>query len=69
MKDLIINDNHQFLNIVRCVCFECKHFDVSNVECPAFGIDIPIPILRGKMRHDKPLHSQNNNIVFEPLEA
>ena len=65
---MTINDNHDVIDIIRCVCFKCKYFDRQELTCPAFGIDILILILRGKQGHTKPLPNQNNDIVFEPIE-
>lgn len=51
------------------VCWNCKHkskpFDNT---CKAFPKKIPLVILEGKNKHEKPLSSQDNKIVFEPIE-
>ena len=50
-------------------CFECKHFDDSLTsigwKCEAFPKGIPDEIADGKTLHNKPLPSQNNDIIFE----
>lgn len=50
------------------ICAKCKHFNAEQWNCKAFK-RIPIQILSGENDHSKPLPSQKNNIVFEPLEA
>jgi hypothetical protein len=48
------------------ICNNCKHYK-SGETCAAFSF-IPDLILLGDNDHSKPLPSQKNNIVFEPLE-
>jgi len=66
---MIINDNHDVINIIRCVCFKCKHFDRQELKCPAFGDDIPTSILKGENDHTRTFKSQKNNIVFVPVQT
>ena len=47
------------------ICFSCKHFNVEESSCKAFGMNIPIEILNGDNDHSKPLEGQKNNIVYE----
>lgn len=48
----------------KFICFKCKHWNSFDIGCQAFPDDIPeIIIITNK--HNKPLPSQNNNIVFE----
>jgi hypothetical protein len=68
MKVTLINDNHELIDIVNCICFDCRHFDNSEIKCSAFGIDIPLGILSGKSKHSKPVPGQKNEIVFEPIK-
>jgi hypothetical protein len=46
------------------ICFNCIHFHVTGVGCDAFPDGIPDQILLTN-RHSKPIHNQENNIVFE----
>lgn len=48
------------------VCVMCLHF--KNGSCIAFQKGIPNVILNGDFDHSKPLPSQGNNIVFEPIK-
>lgn len=46
------------------ICFKCKHWNELGVGCKAFPEGIP-NIIDITNKHNKPLPSQNNNIVFE----
>lgn len=50
------------------VCINCIHFNVEKWNCKAFpnGIDEKIAVFGDK--HNEPLPSQNNNIIFTPIE-
>ena len=48
------------------VCIECKNY-IKQGACKAFK-NIPSKIWSEGEEHSKPLPSQKNNIVFEPLE-
>ena len=55
-------------DIVKPVCLYCKHLSKDGTEtCNAFPNGIPKVILKGQNDHIKPLHNQENNIVFEHL--
>ena len=51
-------------------CMNCKHYDPAAMEfvCKAFPLGIPDTIVIGKVKHDKPLPGQGNNIVFEQFK-
>jgi hypothetical protein len=51
------------------ICFKCKNFDINTSTCKAFPTEIPMEILNGENDHSEPLPNQNNDIVFEPIEA
>ena len=48
----------------KFICFKCKHWNKFNIGCLAFPDGIP-DIIDITNKHNKPLPSQNNNIVFE----
>ena len=49
------------------ICLNCKNYVLQN-KCIAYPEGIPKVIYYGDNDHSKPLPSQKNNIVFEPLE-
>jgi hypothetical protein len=52
---------------MKCLpdCNICKHH-IKGEKCEAFDV-IPHEILSGKIKHDKPLPGQKNNLVFEQI--
>jgi len=51
-------------------CNNCIHYHFDNMEgfsCAAF-VSIPRDILRGRVKHIKPLSDQGNNISFEQIK-
>lgn len=53
------------MEAVDLICFKCKHFAVNGIGCAAFPEGIPDEIQFANI-HNKPLKSQDNDIVFEP---
>jgi len=50
-------------------CLKCKHYYRNNydgLKCKAFKSGIPDEIIVNGNPHTKPLHSQKNDIIFEP---
>lgn len=47
-------------------CINCMNY-ISNLKCLAFIDGIPEKILIGDDDHSKPLPTQDNDIVFEPI--
>lgn len=64
MKDLI-NDRHEIYQVYSSVCSKCIHFKLESFTCKAFPDEIPDKLLEGKIKHDKPLPEQNNNVIFK----
>lgn len=52
---------------MKCLpdCNICKHH-IEGEKCEAFEV-IPQEIISGKIKHDKPLQGQKNNLVFEQI--
>lgn len=62
----IINDRQVLVyKPFDSVCTDCAFFDVGNCNCKAFPDGIPDALLEGKIRHDKPIEGQKNNITFK----
>lgn len=54
------------MEIIKLICFECKHYNTEDIGCSAFPKGIP-DIIQETNNHDKPLSTQDNNIVFEQI--
>lgn len=61
----IINDKQLVYSVYKSDCSECAHFNIDSFNCKAFKDGIPDSILEGKIKHDKPLQGQKNNITFK----
>lgn len=48
-------------------CSSCIHY-LGDLQCLAFIDGIPKDILLGDNDHSKPLPTQDNDIVFEPID-
>ena len=48
-------------------CFKCVHLNKNERKCTAFRDKIPDEIWLDGGKHKKPLKSQLNKIVFEPI--
>lgn len=60
-----LNDRHEYFNLYSSQCGECIFFDWSTCRtCNAFPKGIPVAILEGKQKHDKPIQGQEGNTIF-----
>lgn len=50
------------------ICIKCKHYNIKKNTCEAFTKEIPYEIYVGINDHTKPLPSQKNTIIFEPIK-
>lgn len=48
-------------------CLTCKNY-VDNLICGAFSDGIPKEIIEGEIEHNKPLETQDNDIVYEQID-
>lgn len=48
-------------------CIDCKWQIIGEFGCKAFPNKIPDEILTNKIKHDKPLKDQGNDIVYEKI--
>lgn len=55
------------MTYVEPICFKCKHYSIDKGICTAFKKEIPDEIYYGDDDHSKPLPTQDNDIVFEPI--
>lgn len=55
---------------INLICFNCKHYREAwqGGGCDAFPNGIPDEILE-ENEHSTPIHGQDNDIVFEPIEV
>jgi hypothetical protein len=51
--------------LIHPICFICKHITPLSGGCHAFPDGIPRIILQSN-KHDKPIDSQKNKLVFSP---
>jgi hypothetical protein len=54
------------MEVINLICFDCKHYGIDNFGCAAFPEGIP-NIIQERNKHDNPLSTQDNNIVFEQI--
>ena len=62
---IILQNGHQYFNMYKSVCANCKYLVDDDFVCEAFPDGIPIVLLSGEKKHDTPFDTQDNEIVFE----
>jgi hypothetical protein len=61
-----IDDHEDYLGLYSEQCSFCINHTYK-YKCKAFPDNIPEDIWLNKVKHSKPLPSQKNDIVFEPI--
>jgi len=64
-EDHTLDDIHALMENFDYNCYECKHLDEDRIGCKVFPDQVPSSIITGKVRHDRRLFDQGNDLVFE----
>lgn len=64
-----LDDNFEVFNQYKSKCADCKHFDLINISCKAFGNKIKREFLTGVSVHNKVIKGQDGKYVFTPFSS
>jgi hypothetical protein len=64
----MIDDRSLIFEPFLSPCINCKWFNYAEMNCKAFPKGIPVEILKGENQHQKPTKSQENDVVYNPID-